>query len=196
MDTNSFKDKITFFYYWEEKFWGDKVDANKYFCTVCIIAVAIIGALTGGGNALKAMFKLNTEISPIASAGLCIFIWGLNMAESIVASNDALTALKRTMLILACIAGTYIASGLLAVLVIIIVSAIVAIYIFLTLLGGLLDGSSSSSGSRREKEEQKLYDTEDGAITGNLSFDSRTLYGDNGKKYYRESLIDKFKEVD
>lgn len=196
MNSNTINEKLTFFYYWEEKLWDDKVNANKYFGTISLLMVAIIGAFTGGGNALKSMFDMNTDLSVIASGGLCILICGLNIGESIVASADAWTAFKRSMLMLLCIAATYFISGVLAVLVIIVVTAVVAIWLGLTLLGGLLNSSSSSGGGGGSQASPERYDTEDGPQSGNMSIDERTLYGDNGKTYHRESIYGKFKDVD
>ena len=195
MNSNTLKEKLTFFYYFEERLWDKKVNANKYFGTISIWMVAIIGAFTGGGNALNSMFDLNTEFSVISSGGLCILICGLNIGESIVASTDAWTAFKRSMLILVCIAVTFFISGLLAVLVIIVISIVVTVWLGLTLLGGVLNSSSSSGGGGGSQEREEKYDTEDGYQSGKMSIDEHTLYGNNGKTYKREGLYDKFREV-
>lgn len=174
---SNIKDKITFFYYWEEKLWDKKVDANKYFATISILMAAIFGALTGGGNALKGFFGTDTEISTTASIGMCILLWGVNMAESIVASTDAWTAFKRSLLMMGCIAGAYIAGFLLAVVVIIIVAIVIAIFIGITILG-VIFGNSSSKG------EEYLVDEE-----GNKIKVRDYLFGEkvdkNGKRYAR-----------
>lgn len=181
------KDKITFFYYWEEKMWDEKVNANKYFATLSILMAAIIGALTGGGSALKGMFGFDTEISTTASIGLCILMWGLNMAESIVASTDVWTTVKRSLLMLVCIAGAYFAGFLLAVVVIILVAIVIAIFVGITVLGVVFGDSSS-------KKQEYLVD-EDGNKTKvhNYIFGSKVdssghIYERDGNgKYYQQS---------
>lgn len=180
------KDKITFFYYWEEKMWDEKVDANKYFATLSILMAAITGALTGGGSALKGIFGADTEISTTASIGLCILMWGLNMAESIVASTDVWTAVKRSLLMLVCIAGAYFAGFLLAVVVIIIVAIVIAIFIGITILG-VVFGDSSSKG------KQYLVDEDGNKIRVHDHFFGEKI--DNHGERYAKELDGKYHNI-
>ena len=89
----SINDKITFFYTLEESIWNNKVDANRYLATLSILFVAVLGGLAGGGSALESFFNWDTAPSLLAIIASCVFIWGTNVAESIIVSTNPLVAL-------------------------------------------------------------------------------------------------------
>ena len=174
------KDKITFFYYWEETLWDDQVDANKYFATLSILFAAIVGALTGGGNTLKSMFNLETEMSLYASLGLCVFIWGYNVAESIVATTNAKTAFLRSLLMLFCIAVAYGLGHLLAVVVIVVVTVILVLLVGWGVLKAALGGSSSGGKTYLVDKDGNKEEVSRGLIGTDLVDKQGHSYQDNG----------------
>lgn len=147
-------EKMTWFWNWEKKIWGDRVETNRYFATLCIMFAAIIGACVGGGNIFHAWFNWKTDVNLVTMGFFLIMIWGCNLCESIIASQTALTALWRSLLILVCLAGAFAAGVVTSVVVIVLVIAwlaLLALSIFAS--GGRSRSSGSSSGSSDEVEQ-------------------------------------------
>lgn len=181
------KEKLTFFYALEENIWNDKVEANPYLGTLSILLSAIIGALVGGGNTLAEMFEWDVAPALLPLATLVILLWGLNIAESIIASSNGWVALGRSILILLSMA---IALALGIVLAVVVIFVVVIILVFL-LASGMLKaglsgggGSSSSSSSSSNSEEGEVLDFGMGdRVKGRSSWDGNTFWGDNGRTY-------------
>lgn len=173
----TYKDKITFFYALEESLWGDKVEANHYFATLSILFVVLAGAFNSIGGALQSMFAINASPSLFGTAAVCLYVWGLNVAESIVACTDGLTALWRSLLMLLmtvlAFVGGVLLGGILVAIVCIILFAFVCIVLFKMLLG------TQSSGSRNTR-----WKTEDGEeVHGEKLWGSDIVHGDDGRDY-------------
>ena len=174
----TFKDKITFFYALEEKLWNENVEANKYFGTLCVLFVALVGALNSVGGALQSMLDVDAQPSVYASVALCLFVWGLNVAESIVACTNALTALKRSLLMLvvllaACVAGIVLGGIIVAIV------CIILFILFCVFLISMLTGSMNASLGGKRK-----WKTEDGeTVHGEKAPGSDIVHGDDGRDY-------------
>lgn len=86
---------MTFFGALERKIWGDKINANPYFATLSILAVMLAGAVSGGGRLFYEWFGWDMAMNNVAMAALIVWVWGYDVAESIVAAEDWKAALGR-----------------------------------------------------------------------------------------------------
>ena len=50
------KNILNFFYAIDKRFWGDDIYTNRYFASVCLLFVALLGALQGGGTIFRSWF--------------------------------------------------------------------------------------------------------------------------------------------
>ena len=91
---------MTFFGALERKIWGDKINANPYFATLSILAVMLAGAVSGGGRLFYEWFGWDMAMNNVAMAALIVWVWGYDVAESIVAAEDWKAALGRSLLLL------------------------------------------------------------------------------------------------
>lgn len=137
------KEKITWFWNLDKRIWGDKIEANRYFATLSIMYAVLMGAFTGGGRVFSEWFGWNTATSIVAMGALLIFIWGVNLAESIVASRTAMVALWRSLLLLLILILAFVFGVVTSVVAIFLVSA----WIVLSFIGYALR-SSGGSGRR------------------------------------------------
>lgn len=158
MDINN---KITFFYRLEKKLWKDETDANRYFATLSILVAAIAGALLGGKSVLEDYFRWISNVSILGFLGASIILYGMNIAESIIATTSAKIATLRSLLILVCMACAYVV-GVIASVVIMIIVAIIAFILFLMFMLTLLFGTGKSTyknvwtGEKYVKEDNGL----------------------------------------
>lgn len=182
----SINDKITFFYTLEESIWNNKVDANKYLATLSILFIAVLGGLAGGGSTLESFFDWDTAPSLLAIIASCVFIWGTNVAESIIVSANPLVALLRSLLLLLVMAAAFVAGYVLAVVVIIIVCLVVVLLLFTGSLKGALSGGGGSSSSSNSDDKEVLDFGMGDRETGTSSWDKNTFYGDSGRVYDRQ----------
>lgn len=83
------KEAIAWFYTIDKKLWGDKIETNPYFATLSILFVALVGACSGAGRIFYEWFDWDVATNNVAMAYLFILIWGMNLCESIVASESA-----------------------------------------------------------------------------------------------------------
>ena len=60
------KEKITWFWNWEKRIWDDKVEANRYFATLSIMFVAVMGACVGGGRIFHEWINWDTDTNVVA----------------------------------------------------------------------------------------------------------------------------------
>lgn len=177
------KTKITWFWTWEKKIWGDKVNANQYFATLSILFAAMLGACVGGGMVFHEGFGWNTDTNLVAIGALLILLWGYNIAESIVASETAMIALWRSLLIMTCILMAFTIGVIASVVVIILVT----IWFVLLLIGSLLSGSGHSSSGNRSRGasdgvEQYGYD-ENGSQYTMRDIGGGYARDDNGRRW-------------
>ena len=148
------KEKITWFWNWEKRIWDDKVEANRYFATLSIMFVAVMWACVGGGRIFHEWFNWDTDTNVVAVGALLILIWGYNLAESIVASKTAMTALWRSLLVLVCLVGFF-AFGVVASVVVIVL--VIGYLILLVVSGVLSAGGKSGRGGLFSDQQVEQY---------------------------------------
>ena len=183
----SINDKITFFYTLEESIWNNKVDANKYLATLSILFIAVLGGLAGGGSTLESFFNWDTAPSLLAIIASCVFIWGTNVAESIIVSTNPLVALLRSLLLLLVMAFAFVAGYVLAVVVIIIVCLVVVLLLFTGVLNGALSGGGRGSSNSDDDDKEVLDFGWGNRETGKFSWDKNTFNADSGRVYDRQN---------
>lgn len=145
------KNKMTFFGAIERNIWGDKINANPYFATLSIISVLLAGAVSGGGRLFYEWFGWDMVMNNVAMAALIVWIWGYNVAESIVAAEDWKVALGRSLLLLPVLILAFAFGFIASVVVIFLVTA----WVVLMLVGALLSGSG---GGNSKKKRYSLND--------------------------------------
>ena len=176
------KNLLSIVWTFDRKIWGDKVNSNPYFATICMLLAALTGALQGGTYILRNILDMNLNMNPVASIGFCAFIFGLNMYESIIASEDSGTAFQRILLMLAMTAGLatigYVASAVILFLVIAILAiGLIVKALYLTVFGGPDNAVITDSFGRKIKlkkdlsgdytgsDGKKYVDNHDGTVT-------------------------------
>ncbi len=142
---------MTFFGAIERNIWGDKINANPYFATLSIISVLLAGAVSGGGRLFYEWFGWDMAMNNVAMAALIVWIWGYNVAESIVAAEDWKVALGRSLLLLPVLILVFAFGFIASVVVIFLVTA----WVVLMLAGALLSGSG---GGNSKKKRYSLND--------------------------------------
>ena len=138
------KNKITLFWVLERKIWGDRVNANPYFATLSILAVALAGAISGGGRLFYEWFGWDMAMSNVAMAALIVWVWGYDVAESIVASQGWKPALGRSLLLLPILALAFAVGAVVSVVVI----CVIVVWLVLLFISYALESSGGRSGSR------------------------------------------------
>lgn len=134
---------MTFFGALERKIWGDKINANPYFATLSILAVMLAGAVSGGGRLFYEWFGWDMAMNNVAMAALIVWVWGYDVAESIVAAEDWKAALGRSLLLLPVLILAFVFGAVASVVVI----CLVILWLALMFISHAL----SSSGGRSKK---------------------------------------------
>lgn len=178
---------ITWFWTWEKSIWKEKIEANRYFATLSVLFAALVGACVGGGNTLHSWFGWELQSSVLAVSGLLLYVWSLNLAESIMAAEGAAVAVLRALLVTVCFAAAC-GIGYLGSIVILV---LIALYVSLTVLGVVFssigDSSKKSSdyvledGTRVKKRTGLFGDSSYSGSDGN-SYDT----DDNGQTFYKK----------
>lgn len=137
------KNILNFFYAIDKRFWGDDIYTNRYFASVCLLFVALLGALQGGGTIFRSWFGWNVEMNIISTIGLSSMIFGFNLFESIVSAKPKI-AFQRSLLIFGCFIVAFLLGYLLSVLVLFAVAAFVIIQCIFALISVALGGGSKS----------------------------------------------------
>lgn len=122
------KDKINWFYAFDKKY---DIDSNPYFATISIMLAALFGAMQGAGNTLHEWFDWDLDVNTIVVIGMLLNIYGLNIAESIMASKRASTAISRAVVLFLSLALAWIIGNAVAIFVLLIVALIVGILIII-----------------------------------------------------------------
>lgn len=91
------KIKMTWFYAFDEKL---GIEANQYLASISILLTALVGAIDGAGNTLSIWFHWDTDVSRLVVLGILIYIFGLNLTETIIASKNVKAAIVRTVVLL------------------------------------------------------------------------------------------------
>lgn len=170
-------------YYLEKNIWGDKINPNKYLATSTILVCSLVGIFMGGGEYLSSMFDLDFRISlPIALAVITCML-GINIAESIIASKSAKTAIWRALFMIGMIGLAVAVSVVASVIVLLIITVVIAGYLILVIISGGLSGLVNSGGS--------------GSIRLDDGTELKSEKGLMGEKYYRSTTTgDKYETND
>lgn len=182
-----FNDKITWMYALDKSMWGNGIEPNRYFATLSLVYAALAGALCGGGNTLNSWFDIATAMNMAAVLGSLIVIWGLNVAESIIASNKISVIVLRPFVMLLFIAICFAFSYLLTIIILI----IIAIWVIGTLLSGAVSGALSSKGGSSSSRSSDGQDEDTYKIIDEHGYE-RTLKND-GLNTYRDDKGDRWK---
>ncbi len=148
------KESMTWFWTWEKSIWKEKIGANRYFATLSVLFAALVGACVGGGNTLHNWFDWELQSSALAVSGLLLYVWSLNLAESILAAEGAAVAVLRALLVTVCLAAAY-GIGYLGSIVILV---LIAIWVSITVLGAVFSVLSSIGESPKNANEFILED--------------------------------------
>lgn len=152
--------KIGFFFqHIENRFWLDKVNSNRYFASISILFVLLTGILSGSGQVLGAWFRWDIATNNIAMIGLTLYIWGLNVGESAIASKSIGVAVGRSLLLLAYMLGALVLGYVGSVVLLFLVLILLVVFLLSGGIGGLLKGAGGASGSSSStKPDQFGYD--------------------------------------
>ena len=117
-----FDEVSTFMYTLDKRLFGEKMESNKYFGTLCVLFVAVLGGCTYKGSYviidfIKNVIDWNVGHSMIAAIAISFILWGLCLAESIVASLSVLATIERTfiylgIMIVAFLIGAFVSDAL------------------------------------------------------------------------------------
>ena len=162
------KNTLSIFWIFDKKIWGDRINTNEYFATISLLIIALSGAINGGATAINNFFDTNLNTNLAASLGFCAFVYGLNLYESIIASENISTAIYRSIYMLFITAGLfvlgYIVSFLVIALVIIIFfGAIVLKMLGTTLTGGPDKASVSDEYGNKVKLKKNMWGDYEGS---------------------------------
>lgn len=146
------RNKLTWFYTLDKKIWGNSIDSNPYLGTLSLMFAALMGAIFGGAEALNGLFEWCTVGNLVQCVSMLVYIWGLNVAESVVASANWKVATLRTLLLL---------FGLVLMFVIGVVMALLVIGVVIIWLA-LVVGSSALKVALTPSGNGKKYKLEDG----------------------------------
>ncbi len=147
------KNKITWFWNIDRRLWGDDLATNRYMATITLMFAMVLGALAGGGTLLSEMFGWNISISYAAAGQTLVYIWGYNVAESVIATDSyKIMVLRSLLLLVVTVAAVAIGALVSAVVIIGVILWLGLMIISAGLSGGFGKGSSSSSSSSEPQE--------------------------------------------
>lgn len=134
------KNTLSIFWILDKKIWGDNINTNVYFGTICMLIVALSGAIDGGTTAINNFFDADINTNLAASIGFCAFVYGLNLYESIIASEKVSTAIFRSIYMLFLTAGLFVLGYVVSFIVIVAVIVIFVGAVALKVIGTTLTG--------------------------------------------------------
>lgn len=173
------ENKITLFWILERKIWGDKINANPYFATLSILAVALAGAITGGGRLFYEWFGWDMAMNNVAMATLIVWVWGYDVAESIIAAQDWKSALGRSLLLLPVLVLAFAVGAAVSVVVI----CAVAIWLALLFIGSALKSLGGRSGGTSSDDDSSIELPSGRKVSGTFAGDD--FHGRDGQTYKR-----------
>ena len=159
------------FYNLEKKIWGENVNTNRYYASVSIVFVALVGAICAMGS----ITSVSIDEDNLPWVAILLFL--PNLAESIFSTNSIKIAVQRTLLI-----GAFTALAALVGFVGAIVIAIVA-----TLLLLLMAFSMFTSGSAPKMRSPRMYAYDENGSQVNLT--------DEGGGYARDEYGHRWKNA-
>ena len=187
MKTSAIQIVLSFFNALEKRIWNNQIDTHKYFATICILIVCLIGALTTGGEILRHSLDWDINVSTYASLLVVCMIILYNIYESIINTQTPMIAFLRSLLILGVLILAYaigcLASVVLAAIIVIVCIILFVIFLYKLIFNVMTDGPRTKATLR----SSELTDwTGLGDKTGELSSDGLTFYADDGSEWKRE----------
>lgn len=181
--------KIFFIKLIDRKIGGDKMKTNRYFASMTLFLCAIIGGAVGSCTYLNNLFDADINISLTHCLGCVVMLIGLNIAESIMATDDVKDMVVRSAVICLLLAVGF-GIGLLASFVILIIVTLVLGIWFLGTLFGMLLGGTPSTGGRGKKvileDGTVLTNEQSDLLGGGVSYrgdDGNTYHSDDGEHF-------------
>ncbi len=172
------KNLLSFIYLLDKSFWDEKINTNRYFATISLLYCALLGALLGGINYLNGML-FDIEIGTFTLTvcfGNVIMVTGLNIAESIIAAENARTAILRSLLMIVFMPVGFVLGYIASVIVLVVITIILGIFIIVMMIKFML-GGSNSGGNRIELDNGVTLKESKGML-------GESYYqGDDGKSY-------------
>ena len=123
--------------------------------TISLLIIGLSGAVNGGATAINNFFDTNLNINLAANLGFCAFVYGLNLYESIIASENIATAVYRSIYMLFITVGFFVLGYIVSFIVI---AAVIIIFIGAFALK-MIDASFSGGpdkGSVRDEYGNKI----------------------------------------
>lgn len=173
------KNKITLFQVLERKIWGDRINANPYFATLSILAVALAGAISGGGRLFYEWFGWDLAMNNVAMAAFVVWVWGYDVAESIVAAQGWKPALGRSLLLLTMLILAFTIGAVVSVVVI----CVVAVWLVLLFISYALRSSGGRSGGSSSDDDPSIELSSGRKVRGTFAGDD--FHGSDGQTYKR-----------
>jgi len=161
----------------DQRLWGDNFVSNLYIGKIALALTILIGVTsiivpicTGDGNGAI----------DISSITLVAIPYALHIYESILGSQNAKTAILRSLFMLVWVVVPAVLSAILSILIII----ALGIYLIILIFGGLLSGGSSSG-----KKRKSYIEDEYGHRQEVVSRSGDIITTDTGQRY-KESYTD------
>jgi hypothetical protein len=89
----------TWFYSLDKKFWKNRIETNPYLATTSLIFTACVGAAAMLSALCTDTFHWKPLGNNVIVVGIVVFIWALNVAESIIASASWKVATLRILIL-------------------------------------------------------------------------------------------------
>ena len=178
------KNGLIWFWNLDRRIWGDKLDTNRYFATLSVLCAALAGACAGGGQVLSAWFRWDLAVSNVAVIGLSIFIWGLNVAESIIASKGFAIPVWRSLLLLVTLLAATAIGYAGAVVVLFLILIVLVLFVVAGGIGAMGGAASGSSSSSNDEQEEYIHNEYGGKVTLKEGFGGK-MHGSDGRTYER-----------
>ena len=178
------KNLLNFIYVMEKRFWGEGINTNRYFASISLLFIALLGAMQGGGAILHSWFNWDVEMSLPSTVGLAIVVFGFNLYESIVSAKPGIAAL-RSLFVFGCFVVAFVISYILAIVALFAVAALLVLWFVGFALGG---GGGRGKSSKTILTDQYGHETEvEKTAFGQYQDAHGRTYTDNQDGTFREN---------
>lgn len=166
---------LMWFHNMETKLWGDNINSNKWFATICIAMAGLTGAILATIVALGVIHGNSSQLLISKGIYFVCLLAILNIAESIFAADTPKIALYRSALVTFAI-GIMAVVGFAAAMVVYIVIGLWLILTFISVLSGNIFNN---------KKKPKEYILDDGTHVKESSgiLGEKHYTGDDGRSY-------------
>lgn len=196
-----FHNKTTFFHVWEEKLWGDRVDANNYFSSLTAWVTMIVSAIPICVGFFSTMgFESDLLLRGVEAGFVSVLVFGaFNIGESIIACQEVSIIIKRSLLLLLVLICASVLGVLLSLVIIAIVCIVLGIIVLYFVIGILNQSLSMPSlgSSKRTEDDADMEQTDRGRVKKDWeSMDGLEMKDTHGHHYSRRSSLENFKRDD